>query len=948
MQRLWLSACLLCVASAGLCRAGEALPVAGEPLPSDPRLVRGTLDNGLSYIIKQHPKPPEKVSMWIHLDTGSVNETDRQRGLAHYLEHMSFNGSENFPPGQVVPFFESLGMTFGRDQNAFTSFDQTTYQLSLPDTKAETLDKGMTFFADILSRLSLLDKEINDERAIITNEKTSRKSAQQRVGEFMLEKMAPGSRFGQRLPIGTDESLAALNRADFLDYYGTFYTASNATVIVVGDADPAVIEASIRKNFASAPKKPKPASAESGVKPYEQSFGVIAMDSELPRASVGVSRMLPLRAPTTTVEQLRQDFVESIAQQAFNRRMSDKVSRGGVPFEGASAGISQQGRMLRLAAANASGKPEQWREMLTTLVTELQKAKAFGFTEREVTDARREIMSSIERTARVEDTLPDQAILGRINSDLASGDTIMSAEQTLKLAREMLDGITPAEVSSSFSDAFELSKVMFSAQLNTPGPTDADVLRVGEEATKITPSRDVEIARAETLMKTLPTPGTVTEQTEDKDSGIWSGWLSNNARVNYRFIDERKDQVTVTISLIGGELLETPANRGISNAASIAWGEPATKSLTGVDVRSLMNGRKVRVGGRAGADAMQLRVSGTPDDLELGMQLSYLLLTEPKIEGPAFERWQTRTNQNIDSISKQPVQMFEKVMADVRYPDGDVRQRSLTHEMVSQISPEIAQAWLDAAIAKSPIEVSIVGDLSKDKAVELVNRYIASLPSRERVSNHLYTKERALRLPKGPRETKLAMETSTPQAAVMCGFYGPDKANIDEVRAMTLASEVLSTRMNTRIREKEQLVYGIGARLEPGDAYPGFGVFSSRAPCDPKNAARLGDVIKEMYAEFAKTGPTEEEMVVARKQIANTMDEQMKNPAFWSSRLETMTVDGLSPKDITDAPAAYQKITPQQVKDVYTKYYQPEHMLLVEVTPKPGAAPAPGAAPTGK
>ncbi|MFA6046163.1 MAG: insulinase family protein, partial [Phycisphaerales bacterium] len=614
MQRLWLSACLLCVASAGLCHA--ALPAAGvpasvaaDPLPSDPALIRGTLDNGLSYIIKKHAKPPQKVAMWIHLDTGSINETDRQRGLAHYLEHMSFNGSENFPPGKVVPFFESLGMTFGRDQNAFTSFDQTTYQLSLPDTKPETIDKGMTFFADILSRLSLVPTEIDNERAIITNEKTARKNVQQRVGEVMLEKMAPGSRFSQRLPIGTDESLAALNRDDFLDYYGKFYTASNATVIVVGDADPAVVEAAIKKNFGSAPKKPKPISETSGVKPYDKSFGVFVTDSELTRASVGVSRMLPMRPPTTTVEQLRQDFVETIAQQAFNRRMSDKVSRGGMPFEGAGGGISQQGRMLRLAAVNANGKPEQWREMLTTLVTEVQKARAFGFTDREVKDARREIMSSIERAARVEDTLPAQAILGRINSDLASGDTIMSSEQTLTQARAMFDGITTEEVSKYFGDAFDPTNVMYSVQLNTSGPTDAEVLKVGEDASKLAPSRDVEVARAETLMQTLPTPGTVTEQTEDKESGIWSGWLSNNTRVNYRFIDERKDTVAVTISLIGGELFETPANRGISNAASVAWGEPATKSLTGVDVRSLMNGRKVRVSGRAGADAMQLRIT---------------------------------------------------------------------------------------------------------------------------------------------------------------------------------------------------------------------------------------------------------------------------------------------------------------------------------------------------
>ncbi|MBI1190202.1 MAG: hypothetical protein GC200_05910 [Tepidisphaera sp.] len=945
MQRLWILVPIL--ASMFIAAVLAAPARAEEPLPTDPRLVRGTLSNGFSYIIMHHDQPKGKLGMWIHFYTGSLNETDAQRGLAHYLEHMSFNGSENFPPGKVVPFFEELGMTFGRDQNAFTSFDQTTYQLTLPDTKPETLDKGMLFFADIVSRLSLLPKEIDDERAVITNEKTARKSAQQRVSELMLPKMAPGSLFAQRLPIGTEETLAKLSRPDFLDYYGKFYAASNATLIVVGDADPKEIQAHIEKVFGSAPTKPKPEAAGSGVKPYESSFGTIVTDSEVTQASVGVLRMLPMLPPETTVEQLRQEFVETIGEQAFNRRLQDKISRGGMPFERAGGSISQQGRMFRLAAANASGKFENWKEMLTALVVEVNRANIYGFTEREVRDAKRELMSRLEQAAKFDNTVPDQAHLARINNELVSGDTIMSAEQSLEMGRKLIDGITPEEVSSHFASQFDLSKVMFSAELNKPGPSDADVLQVGQDALKTKPEKDKEIERATSLMKTPPTPGKVSEQSEDAATGVWSGWLSNNARVHYKFMDERKDQVTITISLLGGELLETPENRGISQAASIAWGRAATQHLSSTDIRSLMNGRQVSVGGRAGADAMQMRVAGTPDDLEMGMQLAYLLLTEPKLEQPSFEQWQTGENQRIDGISKQPLQMFGKLLADVRYPEGDVRQRALTHEMVNAIKLEKAQAWLDMLIAHSPIEVAIVGDLPKDKAIALVEQYVGSLPSRERVSHELYPKERALALPTSPREIVLEMETATPQAAVMCGFFGPDKDNLADTRAMTLASEILSTRMIKTIREKEQLVYGIGARLEPGDAYPKFGVFSAAAPCDPKNADRLAAAIKEEYAQFGKDGPTPEEMEVAQKQIANTLDNSFKDPRYWSRMLETLTTDGLTPAEIAGAPEAFKKITAADVKAAFDKYYLPAHMMLVEVKPKPGAtpAPAPAAAP---
>jgi zinc protease len=208
------------LALAPLIALGTAAPALGQALPMDPALVTGRLENGFRYIVRQHAYPPGRAVMWIHMDSGSLNETDRQRGLAHYLEHMAFNGSENFPPGSLVPYFQSLGMTFGRDQNAFTNFDQTTYQLSLPDTKAETLGRGMTYFADVLYRLSLPPKEIDDERQIIQEERRRGLSGRQRVSDYIQERIAPGSLYAVRDPIGTEQTIDSVNEADFRDYYG--------------------------------------------------------------------------------------------------------------------------------------------------------------------------------------------------------------------------------------------------------------------------------------------------------------------------------------------------------------------------------------------------------------------------------------------------------------------------------------------------------------------------------------------------------------------------------------------------------------------------------------------------------------------------------------------------------------------------------------------------------
>src|SRR5262249_9886076 len=202
-----------------------------QALPSDPTLVTGELDNGLRYVVKSHAIPPGRAVMWIHMHTGSLNETDRQRGIAHYLEHMAFNGSQNFPPGSVVPFFQSIGLQFGRDQNAFTNMQETSFQLSLPANDKETIGKGFQFFSDVVGRLSLIPKEIDAERQIIQEERRRSLGANERTNRYVMERIAPGSIYGQRLTIGTEQTINGVNEKDFRDYYGKWYGPSSATLI---------------------------------------------------------------------------------------------------------------------------------------------------------------------------------------------------------------------------------------------------------------------------------------------------------------------------------------------------------------------------------------------------------------------------------------------------------------------------------------------------------------------------------------------------------------------------------------------------------------------------------------------------------------------------------------------------------------------------------------------
>ncbi|MGH7245047.1 MAG: M16 family metallopeptidase [Phycisphaerales bacterium] len=953
----------LCATGVIVGLVGFLSAAAGQALPVDPALVTGQLDNGLKYIVRKHSVPEGRAVVWVHMHTGSLNETDPQRGIAHYLEHMAFNGSENFAPGTLVPFFQSLGMQFGRDQNAFTNMEQTTFQLSLPDTKPETLGKGLTFFADVTGRLSLLPNEINDERQIIQEERRRGLSGRQRTGFYVIERLAPGSLYGERITIGKEETINSVQQPDFKDYYGKWYGASNATLMVVADTDPAQIVGMIKDKFGSLPKKARPTPVNVGVKAYDKSFAIVASDPEVRSEDIQIVRLEPGRPAITTVPQYRDELVAGIAENAMNRRLGDKVSKGATSFLSGRVSMGNQGTAIYTADANARAKPGKWKESLEEIALEVQRGRMFGFTPREIEDAKKEMIASAERAVETESTTPMQGLMTRLNSSVSSGEPAMSPKQRLDLVREILPKITEEEVEKRFAKEFDPTAVAFVATLPTSGgvPSEADLLAIGTKAFTVQPTQETETAHVEQLMSELPNPGKFSEFAVNDPSKVWSGWLSNNVRVHYRFMDERKNQASIQIALIGGELLENADNRGITSAAQLAWSRPTTQKLTSTDIREIMTGKKISVrggggfgggggrGGRGGGgggavatDAIALNINGSPEELETGFQLAYLLLTQPKIEAASFDQFKTMSKEALAESTKNPMAMGMRISASAPYPDSEVRAQVMTPEQIDRLTLAGSQAWLEKLVKESPIEVVIVGDLPKEKAMALAERYLGSLPAREKVTPSTYATLRKLQKPAGPRIIEKTIDTPTPLAFVMSGFYGADQTDRADARALSMASRILSTRMVKEVREDAQLVYSIGAQSRAATTYPGYGVVSAGAPTEPSKVQPLVDKLASMYAQFAKDGPTEEEMDVARKQYANTFKDQLQDPAYWAQRLDQVTFRGLKLEEIVEDPAAYQALTADQVKQVFAKYYSPERAIVVTVKPVPGStAPAP-------
>ncbi len=942
--RMWLGglAWLVLLLAGGLSRA--ASPAGEAALPTHPGVTVGTLENGLRYFVKPHANPPGRVYMLLWIDSGSINETEEQRGLAHFLEHMAFNGSKNFAPGTLIPFFESIGLTFGRHQNASTGFDRTQYLLDLPKNDRETVAKGFLFLSDVAGRLELSIEEIDKERQIIMEEKRARQGATQRVFEALLPRRYPGSRLSERMPIGVEEVLLGAGRDAFASYYERWYRPSNMALVVVGDVEVGTIAEMVDVYFADLGAGERVESLDAGLRVSTELRALVQADVELPYCGLEFERLTEKRGPTTTTGAMRRELVESLAGFAFNRRVRAKVDAGGMPFRGASASVSDSFQSATSASVQAIGQPDKWREMVAALALEVQRARSHGFTEREIEDVRRDFLSNARSAAAREETAPMRMVAMQIVRALGSEEPVMSARQRADLMEEMLPTITAGEVSAAFATQFDFSKGSVVLTIKeTPGgvPSESALLEAMREAWAADTSVEEEADRPSALMHAAPPAGKIREMSIHPETGVFEAMLENGVRARHRFMDYRKNSATVTITLAGGQIEETASTRGLTSLAVLALQRAATARLSSTNVRDLLTGKDVRVFGSAGLDTVTISVSGAPGDLEAGMQLAHLLLTEPRIESAAAAQWKEAQKQGIEARKTQPAGALQEMLADSIYPKEEPRARPLESDEIDGLSVESAQAWLERIVRQAPMEVSVVGDIERERAVSLLTRYMGSLASRESMSTATLASLRDVARTPGPISARRSIETQTKQAVVSVGMYGTDGSNVRDSRVLGMAAQVLSTRLIRRIREEEQLVYSIRAVSAPSEAYPGFGLFYAASPTEPGKTERLVNALTEMFRTFAEHGPTKDEVEVARGQLLNTLEERMREPSFWQQALSDMSYRGVTIDEVLREPSDVASFTKEQVHEVFRRYYRPDALMTFVVTPVDGGPESP-------
>lgn len=924
----------LIVSTMAIAQAEDAAFDPAQPLPEDPRLIRGELDNGLDYIIVPNAEPPGRVELWLHVHSGSLNEEDNQRGIAHFLEHLAFAGSTNFPPGTVRPFFENLGLSFGRHQNAVTGFDRTGYTISLPNNEPDTLDAGLLFLSDVADNLILPEAGIEQERAIILEERRASLSPQQRVLYDLIERIAPNSEFGQRIPIGTEEVLTTVGLEPIKAYYDTWYVPSNMTLLIVGDVKAEDVTPKITDLFGGGELVPRPEPRDVGVRATEGRRAIVASDSEESREEVAINFIDRPGEPTTTTGGYRRDLVRSLATSMMNDRLREGVRDGNLSMLGGSVSSGDFAGAIRWTQATGRSETGRWREVLSEVGREVRRATLHGFTKEELEDAKTRLLSSAERALLRESTRPSRSLQAALVDAIASREPYMSVAQQLDLLRELLPSITLEEANEDFASLFAFENAVFTLQTAQDGntPTEDELLEAGINALSATPEPYRPQARADRLLDQPPTPGEIVQRTTHEATGVTSLWLSNGVRVHIKRMTERQGTVLGSIQVYGGLVNEEPQTRGLTDASSTALARSAGGGLSSSQISDLTTGWKISVSGGSNDDGFYLNIGGSPEELPSAMELAHLLLTDPIVEDAAIEQWRRGQISTREFLATQPQGAAAEAIFEAMYPPDDSRPKLIPLDRVEAITPQAAQEWIDAQLA-GPVEVALVGDLNVEETIELVRTYLGSLPNRARVDRTTNWRARQMERPIGPREVVKEPEISTPQAFVIAGYFGANKWDERDRRALRLTSRILTSRMTDRIREELGLAYSPRVPSTTETTWPGFGLFSFQAPTDPARAEELADEVHAMFTAFATEGPTEEELAIAVEQLRNTLDEDVRSPGTWLRELSTLTYLGRELDTLANERDALGTFTPSELRDIFATYAVEDGRIRIIVRP---------------
>ncbi|MGO8997295.1 MAG: M16 family metallopeptidase [Polyangiaceae bacterium] len=922
------------VASTASASPAPATPTEA-PLALDARVRKGTLANGLTYYVLQHKKPEHRAQMWLAVNAGSVLEDDDQRGLAHFVVHMGFNGTTRFPKQALIDFLEKSGVAFGADLNAYTSFDETVYTLQVPTDQPELLNKSIGILRDWSDSVTFDPVEVDKERGVVLEEWRLGRGA----GMRLFDKQAPvvfyGSKYADRITIGKPEIIKTAPRDALVRFYKDWYRPDLMAVIAVGDFAPDEVEAKIKAEFASVKPavnpRPRPAVP---VPPHQKELVSIETDPEATSTAVSISTKFPHR-PLVTATDYRRVIGEHLFNAMVNARLDEIRRRPNAPFLGA---FSHSGGFVRTADAftQAAGVTEGGvQEGFSALLEEMLRVERHGFVASELDRAKADVLRSFQQAVKQRETEEGRQFAREILRNFLQQEAMPGPEAELDLVTKYLPTYTLDEMNGLGKALAVGSRVVtVSGPATMIKPTEEAILATMKEVE----GRDIraydDAVPTVPLMADKPTPGPVVATRTIPELGVTEWTLKNGVRVVVKPTDFKNDEVRMTAFAPGGTSLAPDADYESAKYADTVVAQGGLGPFDAPTLRKALSGKVAWASAHIGEIEEGLSAGASPSDLDSMFQMVHLWFTAPRRDESAFQAWRAREMETSKNRHLSPEATFYDDLLSFSTMNHRRRQ-PVTPDVIQKVDLDKAFAFYKSRFADaSGFTFVFVGTLDLDRTKSLAETYLGSLPATHRKETW---HDVNVRRPHGVAKKEVA-KGSEPKSSVSLTFHGTEKWSPDTDNDMRMLGEVLRIRLREVLREDMGGVYGVSAsgsiarRPKPEYTFTvGFG-------CAPENIDKLEKAVWDEVKAIQANGIGADYIDKVKELRRRAHEKNLKENGYWLRELERSYTFGDDPKRVLDFDVMVDKVSSDRVRAAAKKYLTSTQYILGELRPAAAVA----------
>ncbi len=915
-----------------------------QAMPVDPKVKIGRLPNGLTYYIRHNSLPEKRVELRLVVNAGSVLEDDDQLGLAHFMEHMNFNGTKHFPKNELVSYLQSIGVKFGADLNAYTGFDETVYILPVPTDKPGLVDKGLEILKDWAHEASLDSIEIEKERGVVVEEWRLSRGADERMMKQTLPVQYRGSKYAERLPIGTKFSLDNFSHAALQRFYKDWYRPDMQAIVIVGDIDVNDMEQKVKETFSNIPMAASPRKREDFPVPdHTETLSVVAKDKETAFPAIEIMyKKDPL--PETSIGDYQRYMNRLIFTGMLNNRFRELTLKPNPPFVAAGSYYGNSyARTKDVYQLFANSSDTGMARALQALSEENRRVLLYGFTQNELDLQKRQLQSFYDRIFSEREKEESYKYVQEYVDNFLINEPIPGIEWEYDFVKQHLSSVKLEEVNKLAAQWITNNNMVVT--LNAPDkegvkiPSDEEVKNVlaSVETAKIEPIKEKALATSLMDAGKLK-PGKISSSKTDEELQTTTIKLSNGATVVLKPTNFKNDEIIFRAFSKGGQSLVKDADHYSAANASAIVAQSGVSSFSSIDLSNMLKGKNTGISPTINLYSEGLNGFTTPKEIETLLQLLNLYFTTPRKDKDAFESFKTKQKQLYTNAGANPQiyfsSEFQKIMTQ-NHPRGGGLPKPEDFDKINL--DRSIQIYKERFANAGDFTFLFVGSFDEETIKPLLEKYIGSLPGNAAKENF---KDLGIR-PPSVKVDKVISKGSEPQSQVNIVFTGPAVYNEKDAYALRSLAEVMNIKLVEKLREEKGGVYGVSASGDLRKIPYSYSTFSISFPCAPENADTLSKAALDELKKIMTNGVSAEDLEKIKEQQKRKLEVDMKQNQFWMTSLYDAYYLGNSPSNILSKPKQSEELTSKMIQDAARKYINLNKYIKVMLQPGEKTNPKP-------